>query len=407
MNDLPKPTIALKLPALKVTQRIGDFFTTSILAADLVAISHFDVRRLADQERDFERYMGIQRPVSKKRVSEIRKYLRGGDATFPTAVIVAVDHRCAEYDSEENTLTLYQFRSESDDEKSIPFERIARVIDGQHRIAAFLDPDFDFDLSGSRKLQDEFFFNLTVFIGADVAEQASIFATVNLSQTKVNRSLVYDLTELAKTPSPQKTCHNVAVMLDGERTSPFYERIKRLGVATPGRKREPLTQAAFVESLLPFLTKDEDEDRIQMLKGKIPKTISGSNLRSIPFRNLFLNNKNADIAEIIYNYFSAVRERWPNSWENLGMTSNLLPKSNAFKALMKFLRTDLYLEVTGEEIGRVPSTSEFQSFFENLDIEDSDFTTKNFVPGSGGQSMFYKLLRGEVTREDLIEDSDE
>jgi hypothetical protein len=39
---------------------------------------------------------------------------------------------------------------------------------------------------------------------------------------------VYDLTELAKTRSPHKTCHDVAVVLDNESSSPFYQRIKRL-----------------------------------------------------------------------------------------------------------------------------------------------------------------------------------
>lgn len=101
-----------------------------------------------------------------------------------------------------------------------------------------------------------------IFIGADVAEQANIFATVNLAQTKVNKSLVYDLTELAKTQSPHKSCHNVAVVIDREESSPLFRRIKRLGTATPGRKHEPLTQAAFVESLVKFISGDPTQDRM-------------------------------------------------------------------------------------------------------------------------------------------------
>jgi hypothetical protein len=46
-----------------------------------------------------------------------------------------------------------------------------------------------------------------------LATQASLFSTVNLAQTKVNRSLVYDLHDYAHTRSPEKS-HDVAIALD-------------------------------------------------------------------------------------------------------------------------------------------------------------------------------------------------
>jgi hypothetical protein len=57
-------------------------------------------------------------------------------------------------------------------DESILFRHIARVIDGQHRIAGLMDYNSgDFDLP------------VTVFVGFDIAQQAQIFATVNLEQT--------------------------------------------------------------------------------------------------------------------------------------------------------------------------------------------------------------------------------
>ena len=328
----------LTLPVLRVRQKIGEFFVASIKAQDLVSISYADVRRLAEDPRDIERYLGIQRPVQKKRVKDIRKYLEGGDATFPTAVIIAVDQKCAEFDSDLNQLTLHAFVPDSDaEEDEIEFNKIARVIDGQHRIAAFMDENNNWAFEGLSDGTD-FEMNIAIFVGADLAEQANIFATVNLAQTKVNRSLVYDLTELATYPSPHKTCHNVAVMLDGSSRSPLYKRIKRLGVATPGRRFEPITQAAFVESLIRFISPDAVSDRNLLLAGKKIKKASENDLAKSPFRNLFIEGREVDIAEIIFNYFSAVRNKWPDSWDNLAENSNLLPKSNAFKALMKYLK---------------------------------------------------------------------
>ncbi len=113
----------------------------------------------------------------------------------------------------------------------LDYKDIAKVIDGQHR------------MEGLRAfVGEEFQVNVSIFIDADIADQAYIFSTVNLTQTKVNRSLAYDLFDLAKSKSPQKTCHNIAVALDENEKSPFYQRIKKTGVSTEGRFSETITQ---------------------------------------------------------------------------------------------------------------------------------------------------------------------
>ncbi len=231
----------------------------------------------------------------------------------------------------------------------------------------------------------------------------TFFATVNLAQTKVNRSLVYDLTELAKTPSPQKTCHNVAVALDGEKSSPLFHRIKRLGTATPGREYEPLTQAGFVESLLHFISIDPIVDRNYLLDGKRLKKVHGDELKRTPFRNLFIEGKDVDIAEILFNYFSAIKKKWPASWDAAKGSKNLLPRSNAFKAFMKYLRIDVYASVAADDLGRIPATKEFTPFFTDITITDQDFNTRNFVAGSAGESRFLKMLRRQITLDDMVE----
>lgn len=391
----------LKLPVLRVSQPIGDFYTASISARDLVEISYSDVRRLAEEERDFEKYLGIQRPLSKKRVKEIREYIHSDDASFPTAVILAVEERCAEFEEgERNTgfLILKDFQSDGV-EPSIPWERIAKVIDGQHRIAGFLDEKNDWQFDFDRP----FDINVSIFVGADVSEQANIFATVNLAQTKVNTSLVYDLTELARTRSPHKTCHNIAVALDAEKSSPLYKRIKRLGIATPGRTKEPLTQAAFVEALVKFISVNPTKDRNDLLaKRRIP-VATEAELSTCPFRNMFLEDKEVDITEIIYNYFSAIKKKWPVAWEEKERVGNLLPRSNAFKAFMEYLRKDLYPRLVDGEFGRIPSESEFFKALKHINAEDADFTKRNFAPGSGGQAVFYKVLTGSISVYDLLE----
>lgn len=392
----------IRLPVLCVRQPVGDFFTASIPARDLVEMSYSDVRRLVQDERDFERYLGIQRPLNKKRVKQIREYIHGEDASFPTAVIVAVEEICAEFEPIGNgssgvlTLTGTEIGDVADN--VVSWDRIAKVIDGQHRIAGFLDED-TLQYSYDR----EFDINVSIFVGADVSEQANIFATVNLAQTKVNTSLVYDLTELAKTRSPQRTCHNVAVALDKERSSPLFKRIKRLGTATPGRTKEPLTQAAFVESLLKFISPNPVRDRNDLLSGKkIPKA-SEAELEKFPFRNLFLEDKEVDITEIVYNYFKAIEKKWPTAWRDKDRVGNLLPRSNAFKAFMEYLREDVYPKLAKTSVGGVPSVDDFYAQFVHVDATDNDFTKRNFAPGGGGQATFLKMLRGQISVYEMLE----
>ena len=80
----------------------------------------------------------------------------------------------------------------------------------------------------------------------------------------------------------------------------------------------------------------------------------------------------------------------------------MLPKANAFKALMKFLKEDAYVGIVGDRFGKIPAVKEFLGCLEHIDVKDSDFTSRNFVPGSGGQAVFLKVLRGELKRRDVL-----
>jgi DGQHR domain-containing protein len=215
---------------------------------------------------------------------------------------------------------------------------------------------------------------------------------VNLEQTKVHKSLVYDLFSLARTRSPQKTCHNIAVALDRDKDGPLFKRIKRLGFATEGRLFEPITQATFVEALLPYLSDAPKKDRDILLKGGTIQKIYGSDLFKLPFRNMFIDKMDIEIAAIISNYFYAIRQRWPTAWEERGR-GMVLNRTNGFRALMRFLR-NAYLDVGVP--GDIPAAQKFlERVFRKIELEDQDFTTENFVPGTSGEARLYRVLRGQ------------
>ena len=196
-----EPKKQIQFPVMRISQPIGDFYVGKMSARDLVDISWFDIRQLAG-DSDLDQYLGIQRKVNPTRVSEIKRYVGLIDATFPTAVILAVAGECAELqkldsaDEDETffTMKLVNRPGDLNDKDTVLFEEIARVLDGQHRIAGLRESSIDLD---------SFDVNVCVFVDADIADQASIFATVNLAQTKVNRSLVYDLMSYSKSREPR------------------------------------------------------------------------------------------------------------------------------------------------------------------------------------------------------------
>ena len=367
-------------PCIRATQPIGDMFISSIPFNILMTISYFDVRRVLQEERDVEKYLGIQRPLDPSRVKSISEYVNFKDASFPTSIILAIDEEYASFDELKSTMRVSNFRFD-EDHPSTNLGRVAKVLDGQHRIAglkAFDGKIFDIPV--------------TVFVGADISDQAHVFATVNLEQTKVRKSLVYDLFSLSRARSPQKTCHNIAVALDRDSKGAFYKRIKRLGFATEGRTFEPITQATFVEALLPYISAEPKIDRDMLLRREPLGKTNEEDRYKLIFRNLFVDEDDIKIAEIISNYFDSIKNRWPRAWEERGR-GMMLNRTNGFRALMRFLR-HAYLDIAVP--GDVPNVKKFEDrVFSKIPLQDAEFSIEKFPAGTSGEARLYRVLRGQ------------
>lgn len=367
---------SFELPVLRVEQPIGAFFVAVLDSKRLCDITHFDIRRIR-HEREFETYLGIQRPLNEKRVEEIEQYVETIDACFPTSIILSVSGRCASYDQEKRILTLSNYLDSEEPSRSIPYREIAKVLDGQHRI------------EGLKNFRGAVFgVNVSIFVDIDVAEEAYIFSTVNLTQTKVSKSLAIDLFDLARSRSPQKVCHNIAVALDQDQKSPFHQRIKRLGVATEGRFNEKLTQATFVEALMQYVSTKPMLDRDLYMRGKVPIKAGVQESKALIFRNMLIDKRDMEIADVLWNFFDAVRSRWPTAWNYTG-TGLILNRTNGFRGLMRFLRP-AYLSLVAP--GEVPRREQFEKTFGRIKMKDEDFTTDNFKPGTSGEVALYNML---------------
>src|SRR5579862_8079387 len=105
-SDFIENPRSVVFPCIKLSQPVGDFFVGVMTYAALREIAFFDVRRRLQEQRDIERYLGIQRPLNAVRVRELEKYVTFYDATFPTSIIIAVDADAAEYSEARLQMTL-------------------------------------------------------------------------------------------------------------------------------------------------------------------------------------------------------------------------------------------------------------------------------------------------------------
>jgi DGQHR domain-containing protein len=250
--------------------------------------------------------------LSDKRVKEIALYTEDPDATFPTPIIVAVDSD-ADYKLEGAT---FEF-----DETKL----IGEIIDGQHRIAG---------LKRSPRI-DEFVLPVIFMFDLVNEEKAYVFSIINSKQTPVSKSLIFDLFFLAETRSPQKTCHEVASLMNSDTKSPFYKRLKMLG--RKEHEKASLSQGSFIKYLMPLISKHPDNDLIDIKrKHKIQED------PTLPLRYYFINKEDDAIYKILFNVFTAVRTTFPEQWNQ--PNDYILSKTIGYGAIMGALLADARYE---------------------------------------------------------------
>lgn len=384
-NHIPIP---IRFPVSKVSQPIGDFYVGRLDARTLVTISYTEIRRFIEGKQD--KIAGIQRERSERRINEIKKYVNLDYATFPTSVIIAVDSECAEIEpyrddnGELYVLELSPF-GRPDDEDHIPLEKIAFIIDGQHRVAGLegLIEGRNFDV------------NISVFIGASEADKAEIFARVNQAQTKVNQSLVVDLASFYEERGPVKFAHEVVLALNRDEEGPLFDKVKRLGKADPGKGMvQTLAQATVVKPIVEYITSDSEAERNKRYRGIFASRREPDAWKRFIFQPFYDEEDDSGLFLCLTNFFGAVKARWPEPWDNTNArTGIILNRTTGYVALMRFLR-QVYLRNCGS--GDVLSQNVCEKVFDQINIGASELTRDTFIPGSSGISALYRRFMSEM-----------
>ena len=196
-------TYPYETPALCVEQRIGTFFVAVLPAELLLQVAASD-RMSATMNRDGDGYrlQGTQRIRQDRRLREIADYISRIDAAFPNSIILApnYDRRTGFDQGELEDISTEDEDTEPDRSKvwtvsrcddgsyrlCIPTaEKLAAVIDGQHRLFAFAKADID--------VTREMNLLCSIFLDLPKSLQAQLFATINSTQKRVDRSLTFEL----------------------------------------------------------------------------------------------------------------------------------------------------------------------------------------------------------------------
>lgn len=354
-----------KINMIEISQPVGTFYVGKIISSSLVKISQ-TIRRNEDG--------GIQRELAQKRVKEIAKYCEDPDAAFPTPIILNIKSKdVLEMKRIDGLQDIYELVI--DDAK-----QFAEILDGQHRIEGI-------------KYNRNFKIELMIVVMFDLTEEekAYIFSTINSNQTKVDKSLIYDLFELSNTRSPQKTCHEIARIMNADINSPFCGKLKMLG--KKAENNAILSQGTFVNYLCRLISSKPQQDMIDLKNNKIIQ-----NDDKLVLRKYFIQERDDIILKLLNNYFTAVKKVFPIEWNNT--ERYILSKTTGYGALLKAFPTFYKIGIECKTLTCVFFEKQFEKVKSYLEEQGITLTSNHIPSGEQGQKklsdLFIQAIKGDL-----------
>jgi DGQHR domain-containing protein len=206
----------------------------------------------------------VQRILNKERSVELGKYIKEENNILPNAIVVSLNDEVKVNFIEDGKVATLTFPDED--------EKVAYILDGQHRVAGFDYSDgTEFDLP------------IVALHNIDVSIRGKIFADINSKQVRVTDNLVLDIYYHIKALSAETSATmDVVYALNTNPQSPLKDKIKVL-----------------------------DTDKDTWLTNKKTKDLIA------PYTQIggVLHNKTPNQqATILIDYLKAIRNTWPEAW---------------------------------------------------------------------------------------------
>ena len=401
-----------KTSALRVDQRLGTFYV-AVLPAELLLRVAFSDHMHARMNTDGSGYSltGTQRVVQDKRLTEIANYINRADAAFPNSIILAANHdvdtgfdrgevedMVSENDEQSGTTGSKAWTVEEQEggchQLVIPTtEKLAAVIDGQHRLFSF----------AKAEMPAVHTMNLlcSVYVDLPKSLQAQIFAVINSTQKRVDRSLTYELFgyNLAEEEESSWTPDKLAVFLTRklatDQESPLRGRI----VVAPKRderlqklKSEAdwhVSTAVIADGVLRLFSSNPKRDGNLMLKGKASprSSLQLSPKDRSPMREAFIDGNDALLYKMVLNYAKACARVF---WNDANRDSFIL-RTTGVQAVFDILRKLAAQAYEAKNISVKYFTDRIAA------AGDIDFAAEEFrKPSGSGRTLIRKTIEDKI-----------
>jgi DNA phosphorothioation-associated DGQHR protein 1 len=376
----------MKIKAIKIIQPLAEFYLTKMKASELLEISFSEQLQYID---DNGKLKGSQRKINDSRLKEIGRYIDSVEMSFPNSIIIAANYTEQGEITEDKDKRWTLLHLENDlYEINIPSnEKLAVIIDGQHRLFAFNH------LQNKERLGIDL--PCSIFFDLPNSYQAFLFATINGNQKKVDPSLSVEQFGFNVSEEPKKswTPEKLAVFItrklnfSSKLNSPFYNKVKVAPINSFDFKSEStswfISTATIVQGLLGLISSNPKRDRVEMGQEHIFKGRSRSLLKSIkdssPLRSYFLEENDDELISIVVNYFETVKVYL---WERANPDSYIL-KTIGIQALFDFLKVILQNESNYQNI-------DFKKYF--VTVSNIDFSDNYFQASGVGKSRIRRVL---------------
>ena len=409
------PMFPYETVALRVEQRLGTFYVTVLPAELLLQVAASD-RMSATMNADGNGYYlkGTQRAIQDKRLNEIANYISRVDSTFPNSIIVAANYNLStgfdqgevediNFENDEHNVadeskvwTVEKIKGEAYLLRIPSADKLAAIIDGQHRLFAFAKTEME--IIQSMELL------CSVFIDLPKSLQAQVFATINSTQKRVDRSLTFELfgynvsDEDEQYWTPDKLAVFFARKLGTDDGSPLKGRIMVAPKRDAALQKLALeadwqvSTAVIVDGIIRLFSSNPKRDSNFMRKGKRRARsylTEGPRDRS-PMRDIYIDGNDALLYEIVLNYVKACDDVF---WKGAKSDSFIL-RTIGVQAIFDILRK--IVRQAYED--KIVSESYFIEKIEGArDIDFSDDQFKN--PSGSGRTFVRKTIERAIRLE--------
>ena len=357
---------------IEIEQPLGKFLVAKVKASDLLKISYRDERTF---NKDLSDYFGTQRGLKQQKINSIKKFLNTRDATFPNTIIGALSNsELYDYDSKNKILKVKI--------SNVAEEKAFQVIDGQHRLWAFEKED----------LASDFELIVTLFLDADVEDQAYIFSIINTTQSRLDPSLATDLTELSKITTPENSVHSIAKKFNTKEGGPWVKSIKMIGKKDLASQNGIISQYSFNKSILNYVYDKKESSNIRNIL--IDNDNNRTKLKKINidekkyiFWKYYINSDELSLYIILNTYFNAVKNKFNNEWLN---PNYILCKTSGYAAIMSLFKDIYTLASNYEDLKNIDF---YKTILDrDLKLEPIDFSNAKYPAGKTGEKGLYDEL---------------